>query len=244
MSEKMLALLFRLYPAAFRQRYLREALLLCRDRRRHGTSIYRRARLVCDLFVDFFAGLPKAWQTSYSIVAVRSQVPNTQPVPCFSLLDSEPLRPASILLGCMFFIMAFGVFVLILRTTALYPLERRTLSPIESVIQRLNQPALPALQKVDPQKASGDITAFLGTQQPVESDETAPTSAGGAQYFTTGPSGAGQCVEGAPGKHCSKQRTHRPHIPGQILDQRSGSCPGNLWPDSFRSTRSRESCGD
>ena len=91
MSEKMLALFFRLYPPAFRERYLHEAILLCRDRRRHEAGIYRGLRLVCDLFIDFFAGLPKAWQMSYTPVAVRSQAPNTLPLPSFSLLHSEPL---------------------------------------------------------------------------------------------------------------------------------------------------------
>lgn len=178
MSEKMLALLFRLYPPAFRERYLHEALLLCRDRRRHETGIYRRVGLVCDLSIDFFAGLPKAWQTFYSIVAVRSQVPNTRPVPSFSLLHSEPLRPTSILLGCMFSITAFGLFVLILRTTALSPFESRAPSPIDSVMRRLNQPALPPVQDRDPQKAAGDISASVSAQQPVKSDETAPTGSG------------------------------------------------------------------
>lgn len=178
MSEKLVAFLFRLYPPAFRQRYLQEALLLCRDRRRQETGIYRKLRLACDLFIDFFAGLPKAWQTPYSIVTVKSPAPNTQPVPSFSLLHPEPLRPTSILLGCMFSITAFGVFVLILRTTALYPLESRVPSAIDSVMRRLNQPTLPPDQSRALQKGAGVPSASAGTQQPIKSDETAPTGFG------------------------------------------------------------------
>ncbi len=175
MSEKILAYFFLLYPPAFRQRYLHEALLLCRDRCRHETGVYRRVCLACDLLIDFFAGLPKAWQTSYSIVAVGSQSLDKRPVPSFSMLQSEPLRPTSILLGCLLSIAAFGVFVLILRITALYPLESRAWSPIDSVMRRLNQPALPSVQSRDRQSAAEDAPVSVGTHQQIKSDETAPT---------------------------------------------------------------------
>ena len=176
MSEKMLALLFRLYPAAFRQRYLHEALLLCRDRSRRETGVYHKLRLICDLLVDFFAGLPIAWQASYSIPAARTQTPNGHPVPSFSMLDAPPLRPASILLGSISSIAVLGLFVLVLRTTALYPLERHALSPIESVLQRLNQPAVPPPQSGDVRKAAEDVSASTSSQQTLESKETSSTA--------------------------------------------------------------------
>ena len=171
MSEKMLALLLRLYPPAFRERYLHEAALLCRDRRRHETGIYRRLRLVCDLLIDFFIGLPIAWQVSFSVVPVRSQAPNAQSVPSFRLLYAEPLRPTSVLLGCVFSITAIGVFALVLRATALHPIERHALSPIDSVLKRLNQPPLPPPQGVL-QKVVGDVSASTDTKQLVEPEKT------------------------------------------------------------------------
>lgn len=170
MSEKMLTLLFRLYPPAFRERYLHEAVLLCRDRHRHETGIYRSLRLVCDLLIDFFIGLPIAWRVSYSVVVVRSQAPNAQYVPSFRLLYAEPLRPTSILLGCEFSITAIGVFALVLRATALRPIERPARSPIDSVLRRLNQPALPPPQG-DLQKVAGDVSASAD-QQLVEPEKT------------------------------------------------------------------------
>lgn len=173
MCERIFALLFRLYPPAFRERYQHEALLLCRDRRQHETGTYRSARLACDLLFDFFAGLPRAWQASYTIATAQSRDPNAPAVPSFSLLQAEPLRPASILLGSMFSITAFSIFVLVLRSTPLYPLERRALSPIESVMQRLNQPVLPAGQRVDQQQSTGDVSSSVDSQRAVRSDETA-----------------------------------------------------------------------
>ena len=173
MCEKIFALFFRLYPPAFRERYLQESILLCRYRHHYETGAFRSARLAFDLVVDFLAGLTRAWQASYSVAALRLQGPNTQPVPSFSLRHAEPLRPSSILLGSMFSITVIGIFLLVLRTTALYPLEKRALSPIDSVMQRLNQPALPADQRVDPQESAGDVSSSIGNQRAVNSDETA-----------------------------------------------------------------------
>jgi hypothetical protein len=167
MSEKLLALLFRLYPPAFRQRYLHEAVLLCRDRRRHETGFYRSARLARDLLVDFLAGLPKAWQTSYSVASDGSQAPNAQPVPSFSLLHAEPLSPTSVLLGCFFSVAAVTVFTLVMRATVLHPAEQHAFSPIKSVLQRLNQPPLPPPQKGDRQEAARVAPASVGIQQAV-----------------------------------------------------------------------------
>ncbi len=172
MSEKMLALLFHLYPPAFRERYLHEAVLLCRDRRCHETGIYRRLCLVCDLLIDAFIGLPIAWQVSYSDVAARPQAPNAQPVPSFRLLYAEPLRPTSIVLGCVGSIAAIGLFALVLRVTALHPIENHALSPIDSVLRRLNQPTLPSPQNGDLQKVAGDVSVSAGAQQPVEPEGT------------------------------------------------------------------------
>ena len=171
MSEKMLALLFRLYPLSFRERYLHEALLLYRDRRRHETGIYRGLRLVCDLLMDFLIGFPLAWRTSYSIAAVPLQAPKVQPIPSFRLLHAEHLRPTSILLGSIFSIIGIGVFTLVVRSTALHPVERHLHSPIDSVLQRLNQPSLPPPQNGDPQKVVGDVSASA-SQQSMEPERT------------------------------------------------------------------------
>jgi hypothetical protein len=77
----------------------------------------------------------------------------------------------------MFSITAIGIFVLILRTTALYPIEGGAPSPIDSVMQRLNQPALPAIQRVGPQHAAGDVSSSVGSQRAAEPDETSSLQA-------------------------------------------------------------------
>src|SRR5579863_6039595 len=62
MSEKIFALLLRLYPAGFRRRYGEEATRLLRDRLNDERGFARRLRLWFDLLVDCATGLPQAYR--------------------------------------------------------------------------------------------------------------------------------------------------------------------------------------
>ncbi|HEY6490030.1 MAG: hypothetical protein WCC26_07260 [Terracidiphilus sp.] len=182
MSEKVFALLLRLFPPEFRKRYGEEALQLYRDRAREERGFLRRAKLSWDLLMDLFAGLPKTWQTSYSVVRVASQAPSTQLVPSFRLLQPEPLRPASILLGSLLAVTIVGVSALVLRTAILHPIERHTGSPIDSVLQRLNQPVSPTAPNSTAASAAGDRSAGGAKLSAAgEGTDVAPPLANGAQ---------------------------------------------------------------
>ena len=139
MSERIFAFLLHLYPAGFRERYFQEAMLLYRDRRRHETGFWRRARLWFDLLWDLAIGLPKTWHTSYSVVAAPSESANVNGSPSFRLLHAEPLRPAVILVGGMLTLTAIGAFAFVLRIAFLHPITPASKSPIESVLQRVNR---------------------------------------------------------------------------------------------------------
>ena len=142
MSERIFAFLLYLYPPGFRERYVHEAMLLYQDRYRIETGLYRRVRLWCDLLADLVTGLPRAWQTSYSVVALPSES-RIVTGPSFHLLDSEPLRPAVILVGGMLSLGAVGAFTFVLSIVFLHPIQPQKMSPIESVMHRVNQPASP-----------------------------------------------------------------------------------------------------
>src|SRR5689334_2632688 len=58
MSEKIYALLLRLFPSHFRDLYGEEALQLFRDRAREETGFIRRTRLWLDLVVDLLISVP------------------------------------------------------------------------------------------------------------------------------------------------------------------------------------------
>jgi hypothetical protein len=143
MSEKIFSFLLHLYPPGFRERYYQEAVLLYRDRRRHETGFYRRARLWCDLLSDFVIGLPTTWLSSCPAVAVHSESINANGSPSFRLLQPEPLRPAVVLVAGILTLGAAGAFTFVLNVALLQPLPSHTKLPIELVMDRLNQPALP-----------------------------------------------------------------------------------------------------
>jgi hypothetical protein len=146
MSEKIYTRLLRLYPSRFRKEYEAEALQLIRDRLRDETGFFKRARLWWDLAADLMAGLPSAYQNSYAVTEAPSLSLNAAGIPSFKSLDDEPLGRGSILVGStisLILVAAFGF--LLSRQIAFRPISSSNgrLSPIEAVMQHLNQPPMP-----------------------------------------------------------------------------------------------------
>src|SRR5690348_2440525 len=133
MSEEIYACLLLLYPSAFRARYKEEALQLCRDRLRDETGMLQRCLLYFDLLLDALAALPQAWANAHAASNAPPLVATAQNIPCFRLLDKQPLRPVSILIGSTFSFAALSAFGLMMSL----PSPSRP-SPIESAIGRLN----------------------------------------------------------------------------------------------------------
>jgi Peptidase family S41 len=121
MSEKLFALLLRLYPSRFRQHYETEAIMLLRERFRDEQGTARRLRLFFDLLVDFAAGLPLAWRNSYASPAPQP----ASGLPLFRVLDQEPMRPGSVFVGALFAMAALSAFVFVMNHgSAYHPFSR------------------------------------------------------------------------------------------------------------------------
>ncbi len=146
MSERIYACLFRLYPSAFRDKYQEEALQLYRDRIRDEAGMFHRCQLYCDLLVDALLGLPQAWRNTYAATSAPSLVTNADCIPSFRVLDKEPLHPAAILIGSTLSFAALSAFGLVISLPApsrSFSTPSRPLSPVESVLERLNRAASP-----------------------------------------------------------------------------------------------------
>jgi Bacterial Ig-like domain (group 3) len=146
MSEKIYTRLLRLYPSSFRKEYEAEALQLIRDRLHDERGFFKRARLWWDLVVDVLAGLPSAYRNSYAVTESASLSFNATCIPSFKILDEEPLGRVSILAGGTISLILLAGFVFLLsRPIAYRPLSGSNgrLSPIEAVMQRLNQAPAP-----------------------------------------------------------------------------------------------------
>ncbi len=184
MSEKIYARLLRLYPSRFRKQYEAEALQLIRDRLRDERGFYNRARLWWDLATDVLASLPSAYQNSYAATESAPLSLNAGSIPSFKILDDEPLRRGSILVGGTLSLILLAAFALLLsQQIAFRPVSGSNgrLSPIEAVMQHLNQPPPVPASPTNPPDAvppssSQMIASQLQASAPRGSIPNAPAS--------------------------------------------------------------------
>ena len=163
MSEKIYAYLLRLYPSAFRNKYQEEALQLYRDRLRDEPGLFHRCRLYFDLLVDALVGLPQAWHNTYAATSAPPLVMTADNVPSFRVLDKQPLRPGSILIGSTLSVVALSAFgfVMSLPTPSRSSSSASSRVPrIKAVMERLNQSEP---QTDDDQKTTAEASAAAST---------------------------------------------------------------------------------
>ena len=105
MSEKLYALLLRLYPARFRSRYAGEAMQLFRDRLREERGLRKRTRLWLDVLFDVFLSAPR----EHSRPPARP-APASGGFPSFLVLEEEPLRADKFLIATLLALLAVATF--------------------------------------------------------------------------------------------------------------------------------------
>lgn len=94
MSEKLYALLLRLYPACFRAVYGEEALQVFRDRLRDEVGFFAKLRLWIDLFLDLAISVPREHRARRPALS-----PSRAHTGLFRILEDQPPRPGAFLLG-------------------------------------------------------------------------------------------------------------------------------------------------
>jgi hypothetical protein len=97
MSEKLYALLLKLYPDHFRRAYGDDALRLVRDRARAEKGFLSGFRLWLDLLADLAISLPREYGNAPAKAALATQSLNGEP--SFQLLAERPLSPALLCVG-------------------------------------------------------------------------------------------------------------------------------------------------
>ncbi len=144
MFEKIFVFLLSLYPARFRRQYQAEAILLLRDRLRDERGLARRLRLCFDLLFDFAAGLPLAYRNSYATVSTSPLPHAAAGVPSFRVLDQEPLRPGSVLVGSAVAVAAIAAFIFVMNhPSAYHPFAR-----LHGLSTRSTAQASPSVEQV------------------------------------------------------------------------------------------------
>jgi hypothetical protein len=158
MSEKIYACLLRLFPSSFRKHYEEESLRLLRERLRDERGVFRRLRLNFDLIADILGGLPQAYRNSYAEAApVALLTPYFDGVPSFRVLQKEPIRRIAIVVAGALSLTVLVVFPYVMDRSIRYRPAALDgpISPIESVLQRVNRPISPDSVGISPNSANG-----------------------------------------------------------------------------------------
>ena len=118
MSEKIYALLLRLYPSRFREAYGDEAIQLFRDRLRDERGFLSRVRLWGDLLADLVVSLPRErWYLRPSLAGVSSRQ-HLEGVPCFDVLEGGSPRPEALCLGTVLSVVTLAAISILMSLTA------------------------------------------------------------------------------------------------------------------------------
>ena len=113
MSEKIYALLLRLYPSSFQKAYGKEALQLFRDRSRDERGFLSALRLWLDLLGDLVLSLPRQYQSVSAAVAASQGQHLWDGTPSFRILEAEALSVRSLFYGGIASLFVYG-FLLVL----------------------------------------------------------------------------------------------------------------------------------
>ena len=109
MSERLYALLLRLYSARFREAYREEALQLFRDRARRERGFVAAARLWIDLAGDLAVSVPRSYRSEPGAVAI-----SPGGGPCFAVLQDERPGAGPVLYGAVASLLAYAAVLLLL----------------------------------------------------------------------------------------------------------------------------------
>jgi len=110
MSEKIYALLLRLYPSHFHDAYGEEALQLFRDRARDEKGFFPTIRLWLDLLADLAISAPREYGYVQPALLGASAQRRLAGVPAFHVLQSESPRPVAMLFGSVLSLVVVGTF--------------------------------------------------------------------------------------------------------------------------------------
>ena len=114
MSERIYALLLRLYPTGFQKRYAEEALQLFRDRRRDERGFLSGLQLWLDLLGDLAVSLPREYRSAPAAVVVSQTRHVWDGTPSFQIIDAGPLGVRSLLLGGVAWLVVFSSILVLI----------------------------------------------------------------------------------------------------------------------------------
>jgi hypothetical protein len=184
MSEKVYALLLRLFPSRFREAYRDEALQLFRDRARDEKGFLPRIRLWLDLFADLAISVPRQYfYAEPELLGASGQ--RLGATPSFYFLSDETPRAGALLLGTLLSLAALLTFSSLLSQGG----NHRPRIATARQRQRAAAPPSTASVRPAPQSASN-------TNSPGGSEDEPVASTSGPSASTATPFRAAQVKSG------------------------------------------------
>ena len=161
MSEKIYALLLRLYPSRFRAEYGEEALQLFRDRARGERGFFLTLRLWLDLLADLAISVPSEYfhaHPSFIVSPVRQHLDGT---PSFFLLENESPRLGALLFGSVLSLLPIATVSVLNGHGASY-------RPLGALVAQShpNASRSSAVGRLAPQRAADSEQRILASRQP------------------------------------------------------------------------------
>ncbi len=122
MSEKIYALLFRLFPARFRATWHDDAMELFRERSAHERGLLARLRFWFDLVGDLVFSLPRVYLSDTSALAPVPQ-PGGAGVPAFRPLETPPVRSSAYFFATIVSALAIVIVSILLKHGGHFPMR-------------------------------------------------------------------------------------------------------------------------
>ena len=158
MSEKIYALLLRLFPSHFREAYGEEALQLFRDRARDEKGFFQSVRLWLDLLADLVWSVPREYLHMQPALVGAATLRRMDGMPLFFILEDDSPRVGALLLGGLFSLAAVGTIAVLISQVGSYRTFRPwTFQPQHSASARSSAFKPPATDAVG--NAEGKPTA-------------------------------------------------------------------------------------
>jgi hypothetical protein len=123
MSEKIYALLFRLFPARFRAAWGEEAIDLYRQRARDERGFRSRMRLWRDLLADLAVSLPGTYLREEPGLAPAREIGGGA-VPSFTMLEEKPIRGSAYFYGTLLTLAILGGISVLAKHAGHFPVLR------------------------------------------------------------------------------------------------------------------------
>jgi hypothetical protein len=179
MSEKIYALLLRLFPSHFRDAYGEEALQLFCDRDRDEKGFFPRLRLWLDLLADLAISVPREYRFLQPALIGAAAQQRVAGAPAFFVLGDGSVRPGALFFGSVLSCIALAALSGLINLPANH-LPRRS-SASAGHYQRANSSRYSAPQRPAPRAAAdskGNTIASTSQQPATAANANRSRSAG------------------------------------------------------------------